>query len=172
MRSTRPGVVAISQTLASQAGLQVLRSGGNAVDAAVTAAAVLNVVEPYMTGIVGDMFALLWLQQNETSQALLQGPAESWIAEGGILDPLGYRDGFAATVDLTMAARDVLVLDANGKPITETEIGWACLGHQADQSHSATGAAGTLRLRMPAGSYARFRHGAKERTKPAFAEFV
>ncbi len=54
------GVIATSQPLASAAGLAVMERGGNAFDAAVTAAAVLGLVEPMMTGPGGDVFAIIW----------------------------------------------------------------------------------------------------------------
>jgi gamma-glutamyltranspeptidase / glutathione hydrolase len=53
-------VVATSQALASQAGLHAMRSGGNAVDAALATAIALAVVEPVSNGVGGDMFAMVW----------------------------------------------------------------------------------------------------------------
>src|SRR5262245_28482644 len=66
----RNGMIATSQALASGAGLEVLQDGGNAIDAAATAAAVLAVIEPSMNGIGGDLFALVWDGKTKELHAL------------------------------------------------------------------------------------------------------
>ena len=59
------GVVCTSQPLASMAGLAVLQAGGNAIDAAICANAMLGVVEPMNCGPGGDLFAILWVEKEQ-----------------------------------------------------------------------------------------------------------
>jgi gamma-glutamyltranspeptidase/glutathione hydrolase len=66
----RHGIVSTSDPLASQAGLEILRKGGNAIDAAVATGAVLDVTSQNDTGIGGDLFAIVWVAKEQKLYAL------------------------------------------------------------------------------------------------------
>jgi len=86
----RNGMVTTSQPLAAQAGLDILQAGGNAVDAAVATAAVLGVVEPMMTGVAGDLFAIVYVaKENKLYTLNSSGKAPSGLTLGR-MNALGY----------------------------------------------------------------------------------
>ena len=75
----RHGMVATSDPLAAEAGLEVLRRGGNAIDAAVATGAVLDVTSQNDTGIGGDLFALVYIAKDKKLYALNSG---GWAPAG------------------------------------------------------------------------------------------
>jgi gamma-glutamyltranspeptidase / glutathione hydrolase len=96
----KDGMVATSQPLATAAGLQVLKQGGSAVDAAIAANACLGVMEPTGCGIGGDLFALVWDPKTRKLYGLnASGPAPrgqtleqaTARAKGPIIPALGVR---------------------------------------------------------------------------------
>ena len=101
---TRRAAVATSQPLAAHVGLEILQSGGNAADAAVATAAALNVVEPTMTGIGGDCFALYFDAASRAVHAVNgsgRAPAALTLAElkrRGVRGVLPQRSALAVTV--------------------------------------------------------------------------
>ena len=98
----RRGAVATSHYLSSAAALEVLKSGGNALDAAITAAAMQGVVEPQMTGVGGDLFALISFPDgriegyNASGRAARNIDPEKLRAQG--LTAIPDQSGLAVTV--------------------------------------------------------------------------
>lgn len=93
----RNGIVATSQPLAAQAGLDILRKGGNAVDAAVAMAAVLNLIEPMNVGMGGDLFAIIYSAKDKKLHVLnASGKAPSGAtipfmnSKGYVRDPANW----------------------------------------------------------------------------------
>lgn len=109
----RNGLIAASQPLAAAAGLQVLLEGGNAVDAAVTAAAVLAVVEPTMTGIGGDLFAIVHDGRTRTLHGLNASGRSPYAATPEALAARGFTE---------VPARGILSVSVPG-----VVDGWAAL---------------------------------------------
>ncbi len=118
------GAVATSQVLASAAGREVLARGGNAMDAAVAAAAVLAVVEPHMTGLGGDMFALVWVEREHRLVALRStGRAGAGMTREAILArgfrSIPERGPEPVTVPGALAGWEALVRRYGTRPLAE-----------------------------------------------------
>jgi gamma-glutamyltranspeptidase/glutathione hydrolase len=114
----RDGVVATSQPLAAEAGIETLREGGNAFDAAVATAAALNVVEPTSTGIGGDVFALYRTADGEVGAMRACGGAP----EGATLDRV--RDGLAAENGEDPSAVEMPMRGPHTVTVPGTARGW------------------------------------------------
>src|SRR5499427_7618774 len=76
---SKGGIVASESPLASQAGVRILENGGNAVDAAIAANAMMGVVEPMMNGIGGDLFAIVY---DAKANKLYGLNASGWAPKG------------------------------------------------------------------------------------------
>ena len=118
------GAVGTSQPLATGAALKILEAGGNAFDAAVAAAAVLNVTEPYMTGIGGDMFALAWSAKegrlvglDASGRSGSKTSAEALRAAGE--DRVPYRGPRSITVPGALSGWNALVTRYGTMPLGE-----------------------------------------------------
>ncbi|KAM3552667.1 hypothetical protein MY1884_007087 [Beauveria asiatica] len=88
------GIVSCSQPLAAKCGLDILRAGGNAADAAVAVAAGLNLTEPCSTGIGGDMFILFWDAKAKQVKAMNgSGRSGAQYTLDHVRGKLGLQDG-------------------------------------------------------------------------------
>ena len=104
--TTKLGIVATSQPLASSAGVQILERGGNAIDAAIAANATLGLTEPMMNGIGGDLFAIIY----EAKTGKLYGlNASGWAATGMTADFVGTK-----AINGKMPQRGVMTVNVPG----------------------------------------------------------
>lgn len=87
------GMVATSQPLAVQVGLQILKNGGNAIDAAIATNAALGVMEPTGNGIGGDLFAIIWSEEDQQLYGLnASGRSPQGLSFGELQNELEKQD--------------------------------------------------------------------------------
>ena len=116
------GMIASGHALASEAGLRILRSGGNAVDAAVAAWAVQGLTEPEMTGLGGDMFMLIYLAKtgevkfiNGTGVAPMAATVDFYKGKGGL-----PSDGIlSVSVPAAVAGAELAAKTYGTRPLAE-----------------------------------------------------
>jgi gamma-glutamyltranspeptidase/glutathione hydrolase len=129
------GMVATSHPLAAQAGLEILKKGGNAIDAAIAAAAALTVVEPTSNGLGSDNFAIIWKDGklhgiNGSGRAPLSFDLDKFRGRGWEKVP---EQGWpSATVPAAPKTWAVLAETMGNLPLTETlapAISYARDGH-------------------------------------------
>ncbi|MFP4323190.1 MAG: gamma-glutamyltransferase, partial [Anaerolineales bacterium] len=124
MVSAQRGMVAASNPLAAQAGLDILRQGGNAADAAIAAAAVMNVVAPASTGIGGDCFALYYDATTKQISGLNgsgRAPAAltpEHLAAAGFTEAIPTRHALAVTVPGAVAGWVDLIAQHGSLPMS------------------------------------------------------
>lgn len=132
----RNGVVATSQPLAAAAGLQILKAGGNAFDAAVATAAVLNLVEPESAGVGGDVFVLAWVANEHKLIALNAsgraptGATPEHLADRGYTTHMPEHGIDSATVPGAVDGWDVILKRAGTMTFKETLEPAAILAEQ------------------------------------------
>ncbi|MGK7369911.1 MAG: gamma-glutamyltransferase, partial [Candidatus Halalkalibacterium sp. M3_1C_030] len=86
-------MVATSQPLATQIGIQVLKNGGNAIDAAIAANAALGLMEPTGSGIGGDLFAIVWSAEDQKLYGLnASGRSPMGMSYDDLKEELEKRD--------------------------------------------------------------------------------
>ena len=125
------GLVATSQPVAAEAGLEILRRGGNAFDAAVATAAVLNVVEPTGTGLGGDVFAMYRTSDGEVGAMRSCGGAPAGATRDAVRDRLASQfetDRETVTMPRTGAHTVTVPGTARGWEATIEELGTLSLG--------------------------------------------
>ncbi|MFB6192013.1 MAG: gamma-glutamyltransferase family protein [Haloarculaceae archaeon] len=119
------GLVATSQPLAAEAGVETLREGGNAFDAAVATAAALNVVEPTSTGLGGDVFALYRTADGEVGAMRACGGAPTGATRERVREAVAGEDGDPADAEMPMRGPHAVTVPgtARGWEATVEELG-------------------------------------------------
>jgi len=186
-------MVACPHALASQAGVEALRAGGSAVDAAIAASAALAVLYPHMTGVGGDAFWLVYDAARDAVRFLDGGgraaasASAAWFRERGLAE-IPFRGVLPATLTTPGAvsswveahraygriplARDLAAAIAyarDGFPVGERLAGWIAAA-QADLAAHAESAALFLRDGAPIAAGATLRNPDLARTLGALAE--